>query len=64
MASPVSGTMAQLSVKEGQVVKPGDMLYMLESQQEQAKLAEAQARKQQADAQTQNLSKGARQAEL
>ncbi len=40
VASPVSGTMAQLGVKEGQVVKPGDMLYTLESQQEQARLAE------------------------
>ncbi|MBU0914836.1 HlyD family secretion protein [Aquabacterium parvum] len=64
VASPVSGTMAQLSVKEGQIVKPGDMLYTLESQQEQARLAEAQARKQQAEAQSKNLSKGARQAEL
>ena len=45
VASPVSGTMAQLSVREGQAVKPGDMLYTLESQQEQARLAEAQARK-------------------
>src|SRR3989344_2788627 len=43
VASPVSGTMAQLSVKEGQLVKPGDMLYLLESQQEQARLAEAES---------------------
>ena len=64
VASPVSGTMAQLGVKEGQVVKPGDMLYTLESRQEQARLAEAQARQQQAEAQSKNLSKGARQAEL
>ncbi len=64
VASPVSGTMTQLSVKEGQVVKPGEVLYMLESQQEQARLAEAQARKEQAEAQSKNLSKGARQAEL
>jgi HlyD family secretion protein len=64
VASPVSGTMAQLRVKEGQTVKPGDMLYTLESQQEQAKLAEAQARQEQAEAQSQNLSKGARTAEL
>lgn len=64
VASPVSGTMAQMGVKEGQSVKPGDMLYVLESQQEKARLAEAQAKKAQAEAQTKNLSKGARQAEL
>lgn len=64
VASPVSGTMTQLSIKEGQAVKPGDLLYTLESQQEQARLAEAQARKAQAEAQSKNLSKGARQAEL
>lgn len=64
VASPVSGTMAQMAVKEGQTVQPGDKLYVLESQQEQARLAEAQARKDQADAQSKNLSKGARQAEL
>ena len=64
VASPVSGTMAQMAVKEGQSVQPGETLYVLESQQEQARLAEAQAKKAQADAQTQNLSKGARQAEL
>ncbi len=64
VASPVAGTMAQMVVKEGQSVQPGDTLYVLESQQEQARLAEAQAKKAQADAQTKNLSKGARQAEL
>ena len=64
VASPVSGTMAQMAVKEGQAVQPGETLYVLESQQEQARLAEAQAKKVQAEAQTKNLSKGARQAEL
>ena len=64
VASPVSGTMARMAVREGQSVQPGETLYVLESQQEQARLAEAQARKQQAEAQSKNLSKGARQAEL
>ncbi len=64
VASPVSGTMARMAVKEGQNVQAGETLYVLESQQEQARLAEAQAKKAQAEAQTKNLSKGARQAEL
>jgi len=64
VASPVSGTMSRMAVKEGQSVKAGEVLYVLESQQEQARLAEARAKQAQAEAQTENLSKGARQAEL
>ena len=64
VASPVAGILFKLGVQEGQSVKAGDALYVLESNREQAQLAEAQARKQQAEAQTQNLSKGAREAEL
>ena len=64
VASPAAGKLAQLSAKEGQSVKAGDKLYVLESNREQAQLAEAQARKQQAESQTLNLSKGAREAEL
>jgi len=64
VASPVAGTLQQMQIKEGQLVKPGDLLYVLESAQEEAKLAEAQAMKAQATAQSRNLSKGARTAEI
>jgi HlyD family secretion protein len=64
VASPVAGTLQQMQVKEGQLVKAGDLLYVLESAQEEAKLAEAQAVKAQASAQSRNLTKGARAAEI
>ncbi len=64
VASPVGGILSQLPIKEGQTVKAGDKLYLLESNREQAQLAEAEARKAQADSQQQNLSKGARKDEL
>lgn len=64
VATPVAGTLFQMGVKEGQLVKNGDKLYTLESNREQAQLAEAQARKAQADSQQENLSKGARKDEL
>lgn len=64
VASPVAGILANLGIKEGQSVKQGDKLYLLESNREQAQLAEAEARKAQADSQTRNVSKGARKAEL
>ncbi|NBD19374.1 HlyD family efflux transporter periplasmic adaptor subunit [Aquabacterium fontiphilum] len=64
VASPVAGTLQQVQVKEGQLVQPGELLYVLESAQEEAKLAEAHAVKAQAAAQSRNLSKGARAAEI
>lgn len=64
VASPVAGTLFDMGVKEGQVVKRGDKLYTLESNREQAQLAEAEARRAQAESQQQNLSKGARKDEL
>lgn len=64
VASPVAGTLQQMQIKEGQLVQPGELLYVLESAQEEAKLAEAQAMKAQATAQSRNLSKGARTAEI
>ena len=64
VATPVAGTLFQMGVKEGQIVKSGEKLYTLESNREQAQLAEAQARKTQAESQQQNLSKGARKDEL
>lgn len=64
VASPVAGTLQQMQVKEGQTIQAGDLLYVLESAQEQAKLAEARALKAQASAQSRNLSKGARAAEI
>ena len=42
VASPVAGILAQMGVKEGQSVKAGDALYVLESNREQAQLAEAE----------------------
>lgn len=64
VASPVAGNVAVMDVKEGQPVKRGDHLYVLESNREQAQLAEAEARKAQAEFQSRNISKGAREAEL
>lgn len=64
VASPVSGTLTALKVREGQQVKPGQPLYTLESARERAQLEEATAREQQAKAQSSNLSKGAREAEV
>ncbi len=64
VASPVAGILAKMGTREGQAVKQGDMLYVLESNREQAQLAEAQARKSQAESQKLNLTKGAREAEL
>ncbi|MEN9451301.1 MAG: hypothetical protein RLZZ369_360 [Pseudomonadota bacterium] len=64
IASPVAGTLQQMQVKEGQSVKPGELLYVLESEQEAARLAEAQAMKAHAAAQSRNLSKGARSTEI
>lgn len=64
VASPVAGILAQLTIKEGQSVKSGEKLYLLESNREQAQLAEAQARREQAESQSRNVSKGARQDEL
>lgn len=64
VATPVGGTLAQLAVSEGQAVRQGDKLYVLESDREQAQLAEARARQIQAQAQSANIAKGAREAEL
>ncbi len=64
VASPVAGSVAMMDVKEGQAVKAGDNLYLLESNREQAQLAEAEARKAQAESQSRNISTGARQDEL
>lgn len=64
VATPVAGTLQQMQVREGQLVKPGDLLYVLESAQEEAKLAEANAVKARAAAQSRNLTKGARTAEM
>lgn len=64
VASPVAGILAKMGVREGQAVKQGEALYVLESNREQAQLAEAKARRSQAESQTANLSKGAREAEL
>lgn len=64
VASPVAGTLQQVQVREGQLVKPGELLYVLESAQEEARLAEANAVKARAAAQSRNLSKGARAAEI
>ena len=64
VASPVAGILFKMGVKEGQAVKSGENLYVLESNRELAQLAEAQARKSQAESQKRNLSKGARETEL
>lgn len=55
VASPVAGILFKMGVKEGQAVKSGENLYVLESNRELAQLAEAQARKSQAESQKRNL---------
>lgn len=64
VAAPVSGAVMELKVKEGDEIKVGQTLYLLESERERAQLEEAAAREEQARAQSANLGKGAREAEL
>jgi HlyD family secretion protein len=59
-----AGTIASIPVAEGQLVKAGDTLFVLESSQQQAQYAAAKARADAAQATLQNLQTGSRQEEI
>ena len=64
VASPLSGTLANLSVKRGDEVKEGAPLFVLESAQEAAARAEAEARVRQAESTLADLEKAKRPPEI
>lgn len=64
VAAPDSGWLTQLPVEQGQSVKEGDLLFVLEDTREQAGRDAAQARLQEAAARLENLTKGKRTEEL
>jgi len=64
VASPLSGTLSTLGVSRGDMVTKGAMLFSLESDQEQAAVAQAQARVRQAQATLADLEKGRRPPEV
>lgn len=64
VASPLGGQLKKLGAQKGSDVRPGDMLFVLDSTEEQARLGEAQARLDQARARLEDLKKGARPTEL
>ena len=64
VASPLSGTLINLSVKRGDEVKEGAPLFVLESAQEAAARAEAEARVRQAESTLADLEKAKRPPEI
>jgi HlyD family secretion protein len=64
VASPLSGALSALGVQRGDTVTKGAMLFSLESDQEPAAVAEAQARVRQAQATLADLEKGRRPPEV
>jgi HlyD family secretion protein len=63
-AAPSAGTIAAIAVKEGQDVKAGDVLFVLDTSQQQAQYDAAMARADAAQATLQNLQTGSRQEEI
>lgn len=63
-AAPVSGTLLERPVKRGDVVHPGQLLFVLESEAERAAVAEAERRLAEAQAKWENLLKGRRPTEM
>jgi len=64
VAAPLSGTLVTLAVERGSDVAQDAPLFVLESEQERAAVAEAQARVRQAQATLANLEKGRRPPEI
>lgn len=64
VAAPQSGWIVQQSVAEGDRIAAGDMLFRLDTTNEEAALAEADARVRQAGAEAQNIETGARAPEI
>lgn len=63
-AAASAGTIQSIAVKEGQLVKRGDVLFVLETSQQQAQFDAAQARADAAQATLENLQTGSRQEEI
>lgn len=64
VAAPLSGQLEKLSVERGRTVKPGDDLFTLEHQSEQAARDGAARRVEQAQATLMDLTKGSRPSEI
>ena len=64
VAAPAAGRIVEQSVKEGDRVAPGDFLFRLDSTAEEAAVSEASSRLDQATAQANDLSTGARPPEM
>jgi HlyD family secretion protein len=64
VAAPSPGTIASLSAREGQVVKAGEVLFILDSRQQEAILRAAEARVEAARANAENLATGSRAEEV
>lgn len=63
-AASSAGTIAQIAVKEGQLVRQGDLLFVLDQSQQQAQYDAARARADAAQASLDNLKTGSRQEEI
>ena len=64
VAAPAAGRIIEQTVTEGDTVQQGDFLFRLDSTAEEAAVSEADARVNQAKAEADNLSTGARPAEI
>lgn len=64
VAAPFAGRLGKLSVERGANIKAGDLLFVLEAENEKASLTEAQARVQRNLAQAADLAKGKRRDEI
>ena len=64
VSSKVPGRIAKIYVKEGQLVKAGDTLALLEAPDIDAKLAQARAAEAASEAQSRKAEKGARQEQI
>jgi HlyD family secretion protein len=64
VAAPSAGTVRDLAVHRGDAVQSGQTLFALDTEAERLAVSAAQARQQRAEAQTANLRKGRRPAEL
>ena len=64
VAAPASGRIVEQAIREGDTVQTGDFLFRLDSTAEEAAVSEAAARLNQAEAQAEDLSTGARPPEV
>jgi len=64
IGSPSAGTIATVIAREGQAIKAGEVLFILDSRQQQAMLRAAEARVEAARANAENLATGSRDAEV